>query len=265
MIIGSLREAMLKRHKGQIALVVLLIMVVMLTLGVSIAQRGLLDVRISQQEEDSARAFQAAETGIEKALQTLAAGSGEVGGDASYDVEVSEGGENGFVTGESIRVGEAVMVDLAGSSGLTTVEVYFGDESKDSCDGETPPAIEVVRVDESGGETELERYPFDLTSRDNSFEVVAGGGSFYGKTFCGKASVGIGGDSTQLRIKPWYAAATIGAKPNDGGTLANQYRLIRSVGETESGSKRAVEVQRTDPVLPPIFDYVLFSGSNISK
>src|SRR3990167_5038568 len=73
-------------QSGQVALIVLLVMVVMLTLGISIAQRGVADVRISQQEEDSARAFQAAEAGLEQALSTLSSGAGEVGEDVSYAV-----------------------------------------------------------------------------------------------------------------------------------------------------------------------------------
>ncbi|MFH0863897.1 MAG: PilX N-terminal domain-containing pilus assembly protein, partial [Candidatus Gottesmanbacteria bacterium] len=57
------------KQNGQILLIVLLVMVVGLTMGLSLATRSATDVKISSQLEHSSRAFAAAEAGIEAALK----------------------------------------------------------------------------------------------------------------------------------------------------------------------------------------------------
>jgi Tfp pilus assembly protein PilX len=53
---------------GQMGLVVLLILVVMSTVGVSVATRSVSELRLSRQEQESTKALNAAEAGIEEAL-----------------------------------------------------------------------------------------------------------------------------------------------------------------------------------------------------
>ena len=57
-----------KTQSGQVAIVILLIMVVLLTVGLSLASRTTQELFLSQQESESARVFNAAEVGIEDAL-----------------------------------------------------------------------------------------------------------------------------------------------------------------------------------------------------
>lgn len=59
-----------KKESGQILLVVLLILAVSLTIGLSLISRSITDVEISQETEEAARAFSAAEAGIEVSLIT---------------------------------------------------------------------------------------------------------------------------------------------------------------------------------------------------
>lgn len=56
-------------NKGQVVLVLILVMTVALAIGLSIVQKSLIDVSTSSKVEQSSRAFSAAEAGIEKALQ----------------------------------------------------------------------------------------------------------------------------------------------------------------------------------------------------
>ena len=143
-------------QRGQVALVVLLIMIVMLTLGVSVVQRSLFDVQLSQKEEESNRAFQAAETGVEAALSSLVGAQGvEVGDGLSYSVSVDDGGEEGLVTGASLSVGDIVSVNLDGASpNLNSLNVYFIDKAEQDCDT-GPAAIEVIVVSEVGGSEQI--------------------------------------------------------------------------------------------------------------
>lgn len=69
----SFHYSSVERHSGQALLVIVLIMAVVLTIALSIASRTISDLNISTREDDSARAFSAAEAGIE---QSLLRGSG---------------------------------------------------------------------------------------------------------------------------------------------------------------------------------------------
>ena len=71
----------MKKQSGQALLIILLVMAVGLTVALAIVSRSVTDIRISRQEEESARAFSAAEAGIEQAL---------IGGEGDYSIE-SEG------------------------------------------------------------------------------------------------------------------------------------------------------------------------------
>ncbi|MDO8658023.1 MAG: pilus assembly PilX N-terminal domain-containing protein [Candidatus Levybacteria bacterium] len=56
-------------EKGQTLLIIVLIMVVGLTVGLAVASRSIINVRTSTEEENSQRAFSAAEAGVEQALR----------------------------------------------------------------------------------------------------------------------------------------------------------------------------------------------------
>lgn len=87
-----------KYKSGQALLIVLLVMAVSLTVVLSIASRSVTDVATTKLEEESLRAFSAAETAVESALNNPAIGvsSGEIGDQAvdpqsyaRYDLEVT--------------------------------------------------------------------------------------------------------------------------------------------------------------------------------
>lgn len=59
---------MMKNQKGQVVLILILVMTVALAIGLSVIQRSLSDVSTSSKVEQSSRAFSAAEAGIEQAL-----------------------------------------------------------------------------------------------------------------------------------------------------------------------------------------------------
>ena len=56
-------------QKGQVLLVVVLVMVVALTVGLSLASRSITNLRITSDDENSQRAFSAAEAGVERAVK----------------------------------------------------------------------------------------------------------------------------------------------------------------------------------------------------
>ena len=68
---GPLRRSFSEASRqGQMLLVVVLTMIVALTVGLSVVSRTITNLRISRQSEESQRAFQAAEAGIEKTIES---------------------------------------------------------------------------------------------------------------------------------------------------------------------------------------------------
>lgn len=63
-------------QRGQVLLIVVLTMVVALTVGLSVVSRTISNLKTSKQNEESQRAFQAAESGIDQALKQFQTGGG---------------------------------------------------------------------------------------------------------------------------------------------------------------------------------------------
>lgn len=252
-------------QKGQIALVVLLLSAVMLTIGLAVAQRGLFDVKVSEQEEQASRAFQAAETGVEQGLRTLTGTLGDVAvtSGVSYNVTVSKKGGDGLLT-DAIPVGDAVEVDLKGFT-ATAVDIYFRQKT-DSCADSGEWGLEVEIVQDSGARVTYRSLYMNQPTDRNTFQ---------GTAFCKRVadfSLTQQPSLVKLRVRPvgrmdaaiLPSGTLLGFLPKNG-TFPGQYQLIRSEGKTQEGITRAVNVTRTAPQLLTIFDYALFSGGGLQK
>lgn len=79
-----------KRESGQALVLVLLSLSVVLTLVLFILSRSITDVAVSSKQEESVRAFSAAEAGIERSLVVGAGFSSTDIGNASYTTSVTE-------------------------------------------------------------------------------------------------------------------------------------------------------------------------------
>ena len=273
---------------GQILILVLLIVVVSLAVGLSVASRNLTNLRISTQTQESQRAFSAAEGGVEDVLsrlQTLAqtqqaaltSGSGYNDtfyvGDLSATVKVF--GRNVYET--TVPLGEVAQVTLVVNPG-PPVSYYTGNLTIEW--QVTPDApIELTFV-------------CDSISLSNNCTVnsVAGvdHGDYAQNRFAYQAPGSLGGQQgfqncTQiasicsvtinvpsaakpiiLRIKPFHNAVNL--KVYGTPSLPTQIYEINSVAKTSLGIKRRVQVTRTAlPALPAVFDYVLYSEGDIVK
>jgi type II secretory pathway pseudopilin PulG len=228
---------------GQIILAVLLVMAVILTVGLAALSRSVTDIRISKETEESARAFSAAEAGIEEALnQDLSVWSGGdvTVGDLTASVTVDT--KNTFQT--RIERNETAEVNLLDYEGDVTV----------SWSGE---GLELTLFYPSGSTYKLTRWALKPMGSGcgQDFEEL----SSPTKTI----TVPSGSGKKALRVRPICSAAEVTV---DAAGLPVQSYLIRSSTTIEEGGQtRVVEVSKSNPVLPPVFDYVLFSGGDLSK
>jgi len=101
-----------KRERGQAILLVLLSMAVIVTVVLSIVSRSITDIKVTSTEEDSLRAFSAAEAGVEQVLITGTSDYNVVVGDAKAVAEKTDfaKGLAEFVLPEEYNAGESATV-----------------------------------------------------------------------------------------------------------------------------------------------------------
>ena len=284
---------------GQILILVLLIVVVSLAVGLSVASRNLTNLRISTQTEESQRAFSAAEGGVEDTLSRLIAiktdiasgtsGVGAnsqcninatdleascnvpVGADISADIKVKA---RKVYTTPVVKLGDVAQVDLRIYNGSVKIDwpanPHVSLEVTLICD-----SIGIVNTCNGGvdhGDYAQNRYFFrgpnppsaDMTvTSPFTWDDCVPSGGICSKTISTPSSI----RPQYLRIKPFYNnvvdLVVSGVSPDD---LPTQIYEINSVAKTNLGITRRVQVTRTAlPALPAVFDYVLYSEGDIVK
>jgi hypothetical protein len=268
-----------KVQKGQISLIVLTVMAVALTLGLSMSRRSVTDVSISEKEQESAKAFSAAEAGIEEALRQLNQGSTTVDiqgsdlGVGNVDVDITElGGSDSYVyPQEYVRSGESAIIWLVNHNSDGTVDLstegYTGSDIE-VCWGNNA-ALEVTYFYQSGGSYDIQRWTFDNdTDRrlNNNFTDPTGSGcSTTDSDLTVSHNVSLQGTPLFLVLKPFYYQTPLGV---EGDTLPSQGYEIYSTAQVEESSEdenisRRIRVFRGWDILPDSLFNVLFSGTGI--
>ena len=178
------------KEKGQALLVVVLVMIVALTVGLSLTSRSIVSLRTSSEEADSQKALAAAEAGIEQALkinidQTLTGSFNENATTYSTIIKEAKGTDPILVNGGSLvlqddgadiwLVSHTVTADdaipnysLENWTGDLTM--YWGDVSLDDCSNS---ALEVAVISNAAPYS-LKRYVYDpceLRRSGNNFAL----------------------------------------------------------------------------------------------
>jgi hypothetical protein len=160
-------------------LVVVLTMIVALTIGLSIASRTVTNLKISRQNEESERAFQAAEAGISQVLETgTEINFPNLSNEATYSTNVVRPGESpgpdSFMLngGELVDQASGIDVWLAKYPDFTqesmsgTIRIFWGTDNHTTCDSGQPgntvkPALEVAILSGNKLDPTLTKYIYD--------------------------------------------------------------------------------------------------------
>ena len=258
---------MKKNERGQALLIVVLVMVVALTVGLSVASRSITNLKTSTEEANSQNALAAAEAGVEQAIKSNSNVS-ELSfnnNTASYDTTITS------VNGKDILLygGNPVLQD----DGIDTwLSDYSTDPSKiylnpwplgggtenltikwgvspDPCSN---AAIEFALIYGTKQSPQVKRYVFDPCSTRaviNHFSppTSTGKSTTSGKDFYYEATVPI---SLGLigRVVPLYANTPV-ALVAQTTALPSQGSIVTSVG-ISSGTQRKVNVFQGYPEVP---------------
>lgn len=270
-------------ESGQALLIILLVMTVGLTIGLSSVGRSSTDIKISTQMENSSRAFAAAEAGIEAALKGEAAAdctnpaNYTLIGNSKYCFSSAGAGGGSRFSVSGIGIGDTYTIWLVehNADGTLNPGTYYNSNKINVCwgpktTGGTPPSMEITLVYQqtnASGPIKVFRGAYNPPSvtRSNNFSLVGtencGLGFTYGQKFDYSSVSPF--KPYVLRLRPFYGEANIGIEA-DGSNLPTQGTNITSTG-TSGETTRKVMVTRTYPALPAIFDYILFSGGSLTK
>lgn len=278
------------QQSGQILLIVVLTMVVALTVGLSIAARIVTELKLSKQNEESQRAFQAAEAGIQQTL---------LNSDPNFSISIPKdlGNNASFTTtkesdeGASIVLNNGQEVDQAaggdvwlsnypdfsspmGNGAQVAVTVYWGSTNQDDCASGTgndaAPALEVVLLRGAIGAPTIQRAVFEATScnripgaTQGSTPVPIDVPKVGGPRFRYSAPLLFNGSSLSdgliLKVIPIFNSTIVGFRANGGPVFPPQGSIVTSTG-TSGDTVRKVTYYQSFPQLPlEVFPYSLLS------
>jgi len=262
-----LRNLVTSSQAGQAGLMVVLMAVVVLTIGLSLLVRTTRQVDITSQQEESTRIFNAAETGIEKALAEVfnAEQANLQFTDINQDLALDN--NNASV---NLKVAQQKKLETYLDQGstaelkLTTTDPVTIHWSKASCSNN--PAALIISIQNTNPGTGAE------TSR---FEAVKGQGCVSGTNFT-QSAVGtapylfsftlpiLAGDKS-IRIEPIFSGTDIAAT---GFSIDKAQFLVTAKAQDISGATeqaKAIEVKRTLATPPSFMNYTVYSGTSIVK
>ena len=283
-----------RRQAGQILLIVILVIVISSTVGLSLVSRSITSLRTSTEEAESQKAFSAAEAGIERALQgDLLIGSTTDGiftaNKSKYRVDIDQVFDSIFLVngGNTILKNDGADIwfvdhtsegEIVDSSSVSPANfrLYWGTETNDVCD--TAAMQVMVFAKDSSGNAKTYRYAFDgcssrrdgLEEERNNFTPSDSSGphNLNGILFGNKTPVDnfltVGAeDIIFVRAIPLYKDTVIGVDTCDdagGGctSLPSQGKKIISTG-TSGTAKRKLEVFKGyTQIYLPYISYGLF-------
>ncbi len=216
------------KQSGQIAIVILLIMVVLLTVGLSLASRTTQEVFLSQQEAESTRVFNAAESGIENALsQDFSGISAET---SLNNVDAENVSVVTIITPQGVletqvTEGSVVHLDLVGLAGGAPINIEWSRQT--GCDA-SASLITSTYYDDAGT-TKVVHEAFGPASpcsgsrNTDEFTQIAQGTGTNGYTYSN--TVNIPANSQYMRIMAVYDDTTIRVT---GAEASNQFFVIRA-------------------------------------
>lgn len=239
---------------GQIGIVVLLIMSVLLTVGVSLSANANRDLLLSQQGEESNRVFNAAEGGIEQALNSLTSGTFSGVNDVSVSYQVADS------TSIDTRLfeGVSVEVDVTGASGNLTVQWSH----EQDCVTQTPASLLVTVYSDVSGQLLARHLTAAACARGDGFDESSVS-IINSDDYRRQLLIALGPDDRFIRIKPVYNDTHLRIS---GVNLPTQGYQITSQAVSDIGTEtRVVQVNRSLPTAPSFMDYALVSGTTLIK
>jgi hypothetical protein len=264
-------------EKGQMLLIVVLIMVVALTVGLSIAARSLVNLKIATDDENSQRAFSAAEAGIERLIKTDCSGQcnldeEQLGNGASFTGQATAIEGVSFLIKDGIEIKQDEGTDIwlstyssdpaliYGNSRSGTVNLFWGDSSNDcSVPARVPAALDIIIFSKPAGTIIMNRKVVDPCSRGNNFSSTNIAGESIGpRSFPYGYSFDVV-SALLVRVVPIYSNAIMGVRGSANLAFPTQGKQIEASGEAGGTVRKVTYVQSYASIPNEFVQYSLIS------
>ena len=273
-----MKKYILFANSGQAVLMLVLITIVGLTIGLSLIARTVTDIRISSQIEQSSRAFSAAEAGVQNALSASVVNqSGSVnlpGATGNYSIS-KLGGNSNVIDYELTHAGSSQILWLIDHKDDRTLDEtatsYSPSSNLDICwgsDDTQPPGIKISLFYNDSGTYKVAYGAYDHDNSQNNFDSTPN----FGSNFCdftyrfkktinpnGTFGIPVTAKLLYMRIQPVDIDTPIAVKPY--ASIPQQANLITSVGQTDTGVVRKIQVVQGYPAIPELFDFSFFTSN----
>lgn len=281
-------------EKGISAVLILGVIAVLLTIVIPLVSRSVVDVRISKQQEEQARAFSVAEAGLEKALAGDEIGVPVAVGGITYQVEgadfPAEENKKAVYFPKLIEKNQPVTLWLIDHEGtefnpdapldfdsdqdkVAVFTAYWGQPGLEA-ESDTAPALEITIVYNGDGVIKAWKGVYDpnATRRaENHFdeaEIEESGDYAFFVTLnpSDHPCAGINNTCYFMRMRMLYADEGQSLAVEGNRDFPNQGKCYESTARVETSgitSKLQRCVFYCD--YPPIFDFLLYSGSDLNK
>jgi hypothetical protein len=242
--------------------IVLLMMVVLMTIGLSVAQQSSQRLSTATLEEESTQILNAAEAGIEQALsQELTVGDGTLPDGTFTDIDVSYSVRALDQLRTRVSEGDTLEIDTSGVTDSHSLVLNWSWEN--GC-GEDPASLIIATYFDDAGTTRVRYDAIGSCDRSDDFTLASNSGY---EQYNYEYSHALQTDDLFVRVQPVYNDTHIAVR-DQGPTwsLPEQFYRIRAQATRQgTGETRAVEVVRTAPRLPSVFDFAVYSGTDIIK
>lgn len=260
----------LHNQKGQTLVIMIFVILLALGVGVSISSRFITSLRSLITSSESNQAVAVAEAGLERFLNKSVSELEDyiIYDDCDDDCVITLVGDDGVTQTATISLSY-----LANSSEIYTFRIEENGVEEVDLDGYTDyaplhvcwnggtasdaPAIYAAHIHRASGSYQTTPYAYNSSGYSHSNGFPSASGAFgYDSCFT------INGVQLprMLRIRAFYNAVDLAIIPDASSILPAQGVLIESVGEVQ-GVRRKVSAIKRGNVLPPVFDYVIFSQS----
>lgn len=246
-------------QSGYVAVITLLVMVVLLSLGLSLANQATQEISLAGNESEQVRVFNSAEAALDTLLADPASYiSGDLPesltslNDSTFVHSVTAGNLETY-----LQQGATATIDLSISSPISISLVW--DKNNAGC---SSASLLVAIYSDNGSGVYSVRYlgvkPFACGSAGPpGFLSAAGAVGTYSNVY---QINGLSADDL-VRVKVLLANTTL--KVTGAGN--QQYTAqAMATGDTD-GVTSAIQGTKSIPAAPAIFDYALYSGSSITK
>ena len=249
-------------QSGYVAVITLLIMVVLLSLGLSLANQATQEISLAGNESEQVRVFNSAEA----ALDTLLADPTSYLSDEDLPSELNDINNSDLaysVTAGNLETylqeGSTATIDLSNSSPSSISLIW-----KDNLNCANSASLLIAIYSDDGADSYSSRYlgakPYICGGAEGppGFSAPIGAGGEYQNLY---TISGLTTDDKLIRVKVLLANTTL--KITGAGN--QQYTAQAEATGNTDGVTSVIQGTKTLPAAPAIFDYALYSGSNIIK